>query len=124
MSATVISLLLSLNVAHFLGDFTPLNRWFITAKRYGKPWWLVAGHGTVNGTLFGLMAWIIAGGKAALIAFTIETVTHTLIDLLKGRINQWFPVVEDPAKAIHWTVMGADQMMHQMILIFIVFLCF
>jgi hypothetical protein len=31
-------------------------------------------------------------------------------------------VVEDSTKAIHWTVMGADQLLHQAVLIFIVFM--
>ena len=62
--------------------------------------------------------------KAALLAFTIETVTHTIIDVLKGRINDRFPVVEDTSKPVYWTIMGADQFLHQAVLIFIVSLCF
>ena len=76
-------LLLTLNLAHFLGDFTPLNQWFIAAKQYGKPVWLVACHGAVNGALYGIAAGLFAGLKAALLAFAIETVTHTIIDVLK-----------------------------------------
>jgi hypothetical protein len=60
--------------------------------------------------------------KTALLVFAIETVTHSLIDILKGRINKWFPVVEDQTKALHWAVMGADQLLHQTVLIVIVFL--
>ena len=116
-------LLLALNFAHFLGDYTPLNKWFIKAKQYGKPLYSVAGHGAVNGVLYGLTVWLFVGYKIALSAFFIETVTHTLIDFSKGKINQWFPIVEDRDKQIHWTVMGADQFLHQVVLIFIVFLC-
>lgn len=114
--------MLALNFAHFLGDFTPLNKWFIEAKRYGKPLWLVAGHGAVNGALYGLTVWLFAGYKMALFAFIIEMVTHTLIDFMKGKINKLFPVVEDRTKQIHWTIMGADQYLHQIILILIVYL--
>ena len=121
---TVITLLLALNFAHFLGEFTPLNKWFIEAKRYGKPLWLVAGHGAVNGALYGLAAWLFVGYKLALLAFLIETVTHTLIDFLKGKINQWYPTAEDRTKQIHWTIMGADQFLHHAVLIFIVFFLF
>jgi hypothetical protein len=120
---TILILALVLNLAHFLGDFTPLNRWFIAAKRYGKPLYMVTGHGAVNGTLYGIAVWLIVDLQTAMIAFIVETLTHTLIDVLKGRINQRFPVVDDSTKAIHWTVMGADQMLHQAVLIFIVFLC-
>jgi len=56
-------------------------------------------------------------------AFAIETVSHTLIDVLKGRINRKFPIVEDANRQIHWTIMGVDQLLHQVVLIFIVFLC-
>ena len=119
----MIFLLLALNIAHFFGDFTPLNKWFIAAKQYGKPIWLVASHGTVNGVLYGIAtSWL--GMKAALLAFIIETVTHTLIDVLKGRINKRFPIVEDVRKSYHWVLMGADQLLHQIVLIFIVSLCF
>ena len=117
-------LLLALNLAHFLGDFTPLNKWFIAAKQYGKPVWLVASHGAVNGALYGVAAGLFAGMKAALLAFIIETVSHTIIDVLKGRINKRFPVLQDVGKPGHWIIMGADQFLHQMVLIFIVFLCF
>jgi len=52
-------LFIVLNFAHFLGDFTPLNKWFVEAKRYGSPVYLVAGHGAVNGALYGLAAGLI-----------------------------------------------------------------
>ncbi|MDR0725477.1 MAG: DUF3307 domain-containing protein [Prevotellaceae bacterium] len=119
---TILILVLVLNLAHFFGDFTSLNRWFIVAKRYGKPVYMVAGHGAVNGALYGMAVWLIVDLQTAMIAFSVETLTHTLIDVLKGRINRRFPVVEDSTKAIHWTVMGVDQLLHQMVLIFIVFL--
>jgi hypothetical protein len=122
MENRMIILLFALNFAHFLGDFTPLNRWFIAAKRHGSPAWIVAGHGAVNGALYGIAAWLLAGREAALLAFAVETVSHTLIDILKGRINKLFPAVENPAKAIYRTIMGADQLLHQSVLIFIVYL--
>jgi hypothetical protein len=122
MVLQTLILLISLNLAHFLGDFTPLNKWMLKAKRYGKPVLLVLAHGAVNGTLYLLVALFFVSIETALWVFAIETVTHTLIDVLKGRINQWFPVVEDQTKAIHWAVMGADQLLHQIVLIFIVFL--
>jgi hypothetical protein len=105
---TVFLHLLTLNFAHFLGDFTPLNKWFVAAKRYGKPVELVIGHGVVNGILYGIATWLVVSCNAALFAFVIETVTHTAIDMLKGCINRRSPVVEDNTKAIYWTVMGAD----------------
>jgi hypothetical protein len=121
MNNTVVYIFLALNVAHFLGDFTPLNKWFIEAKHYGKPISLMLAHGAVNGTLYGLAIVCFAGIMPALTAMVIETVTHTLIDVLKGRINKRFPKVGDNTKAIHWTVMGADQLLHQTVLIFIVY---
>jgi hypothetical protein len=119
----MITLLFALNIAHFIGDFTPLNRWFIAAKRYGKPLCPVAAHGAVNGVLYGIAVWLLAGWRPALLAFAIETVSHTLIDILKGRINKLFPAVEDSAGAIYWTAFGADQLLHQTVLIITVYLC-
>jgi hypothetical protein len=118
MNNTVVYIFLALNVAHFLGDFTPLNKWFIEAKRYGNPVSLVLAHGAVNGALYGLAIFCFAGIMPALVASVIETVTHTSIDVLKGHINRWFPKVDDNTNAIHWTVMGADQLLHQTVLIF------
>jgi len=73
--------------------------------------------------LYGVAAGLLIGLRAALLAFIIETVTHTLIDVMKGRINLWFPVVEDAGKPLYWTIMGADQLFHQAVLIFVVSLC-
>jgi len=120
----IYAIFLTLNFAHFLGDFTPLNKWFVEAKRYGKPIGLVAGHGTVNGALYGLVMWLFVDWKTALLAFTIETITHTIIDVAKGRINRRFPIVENANKQIYWTMMGFDQLLHQAVLVFIVFLSF
>ena len=96
----------------------------LNAKRYCKPIAPVAAHGMVNGALYGIVTLLIVGIEAAVIVFAIEAVTHTFIDVMKGRINQWFPVVEDNKKTIYWIVMGADQLLHQIVLIFIVSLYF
>ena len=117
---TIILLIVALNFAHFLGDYTPLNKWFIKAKQYGTPVWLVAGHGVINGSLYGITIWLLIDFKMALLGFIIETASHTIIDVLKGRVNKWFPIVEDNANQIHWIVMGLDQFLHQMVLVFIV----
>jgi hypothetical protein len=79
MTSQITLLFIALNLAHFLGDFTPLNKWFIAAKRYGKPVWTVAGHGAVNGLLYGVAVWLTVDWRAALTAFAVETVTHTAI---------------------------------------------
>jgi hypothetical protein len=124
MFENLITILFTLNVAHFLGDFTPLNRWFIAAKRYGKPWYSVAGHGAVNGVLYGIAVLLLVNWESALLAFAIETVSHTGIDIMKGRINKLFPIVEDNTRPIYWTVMGADQLLHQTVLILITSIIF
>jgi hypothetical protein len=82
----IIILILALNVSHYLGDFTPLNRWFIKAKRYGRPMLPVLGHGAVNGTFYGLTVACFAGIQVTLFAFVVETLTYTVIDVLKGRV--------------------------------------
>jgi hypothetical protein len=56
MSLETLFILILLNIAHFLGDFTPLNKWMIAAKRYGKPTYLVLAHGAVNGALYMIAA--------------------------------------------------------------------
>jgi uncharacterized membrane protein YbaN (DUF454 family) len=115
MTTQTLFLLLTLNFAHFLGDFTPLNKWMLKAKRYGKPVSSVLAHGAVNSALYMLAALFFTDIRMALLVFAIETGTHTATEVLKGRINRWFPVVEDRTKAVHWAVTDADRLLHQVV---------
>ncbi len=45
--------------------------------------------------------------------------SHFLIDVLKGRLNGWFPSLQSPANKIHWIVFGADQFAHALVIIII-----
>jgi len=47
----------------------------------------------------------------------IQTVLHFAIDVLKGRVNKWFPLVQNPAAYPHWYVFGVDQFLHTAVII-------
>lgn len=49
---------------------------------------------------------------SAAIVMAIQTIAHFWIDLLKGKMNKWFPSLQNPANYFHWYVFGADQFLH------------
>jgi hypothetical protein len=52
---------------------------------------------------------------------SFQLVTHFLIDLWKGRMAGWFPKIQSPENKIHWIVFGADQYLHQVVIILMVY---
>ncbi len=51
------------------------------------------------------------------IVFVLQLITHFGIDLLKGKMNYWFPKLQDPANKWHWIVFGFDQYLHSIVII-------
>jgi len=49
--------------------------------------------------------------------FFFQLFTHFCIDVLKGKLNVWFPSLSNPANKGHWYVFGADQLAHQIVII-------
>ena len=60
----------------------------------------------------------------AVVAGLIELISHFIIDIWKGRMNVWFPKLQNPATKLHWYIFGFDQFLHQLVIIFIVYLLF
>jgi hypothetical protein len=115
----LIETLLLLNFCHLLGDFTHLStNWMLNAKRLGKPLFPILIHAYVHATLFFFAVWFIQDIYMAIIAFSIQAPTHFLIDVLKGRMNGWFPKLQDPSNKLHWITFGTDQFGHQVVIIF------
>jgi hypothetical protein len=119
MNSIVIALLV-LNVCHWIGDFTHASRpWMLAAKRTGTPLLPILSHAVVHTLLMAVACFAIWGADAAIIAAAIQLPTHFAIDVLKGRVNVWFPSVQSSAAYPHWYVFGADQFLHQVVIIFI-----
>lgn len=112
-------LLISLFFCHFLADFTPLSTsWMLNAKRLGTPLLPIFAHACVHGILMFIPLIIFLGscwGVVLLVWFQI--LTHFLIDMWKGRMNGWFPVLQSPANKSHWVIFGFDQFLHALVII-------
>lgn len=114
----IVQILIALNLCHFLGDYTHLStNWMLTAKRLGKPLFPILVHAFVHSILMFTAVWIIQDIYMAIVAFCIQLPAHFLIDVLKGRMNGWFPKLQDPTNKWHWVIFGADQTGHQIVII-------
>jgi len=118
--------LLVLFLCHTLADYTPLSTaWMLNAKRFGKPLLPILAHAAVHTLLMGI-ALILLGCEPYKIGccMFLQLATHFGIDVLKGRINGWFPTVQNPANKIHWAVFGFDQYLHAVVIITMVYILF
>lgn len=119
----IVQILIALNFCHFLGDYTHLStNWMLSAKRLGKPLFPILVHAFVHSILMFTAVWIILDIYMALIAFCIQLPTHFLIDVLKGRMNGWFPKLKDPTNKAHWYSFGLDQLLYALVIIYISYL--
>lgn len=110
--------LLILNVCHWAGDFSHLSTaWMLKAKRFGKPVLPILAHAGVHTSLFFIAVFALHGFDKAVLAAAIQLPTHFTIDVLKGKMNVWFPELLSIENKFHWWVFGADQMLHQTVII-------
>ena len=119
----MVTLLILLNVCHFLADYTWLsNSWMLNAKRFGKPLFPIIAHATVHAFLMWIVIrWVFnTDANTSFWLFWLQLSTHFGIDVLKGRMNEWFPPVKSPLNVIHWVVFGGDQLLHQVVIILMV----
>ena len=101
------------------GDFTHLSTaWMLKAKRFGKPLFPILAHAGVHTLLFFIAIFALHGFDKAIIAAATQLSTHFAIDVLKGRMNGWFPKLQSIENKLYWLVLGADQMLHQIVIIF------
>lgn len=108
---------------HWLADFTQLSTpWMLKAKSIGKPLFPIYIHACVHGTLMCIVLLFFAPLKIALMLTAFQIGTHFCIDVLKGKLNVWFPKLADPKNSFHWWIFGLDQMAHQSVIIIMVLL--
>ena len=111
-------LLLSLFVAHWLGDYSPLQTArMLRAKALGRPLLPIAAHAAVHTTLMAAVLLVLVPGPGVGPALVLQAVSHFGIDALKGRLNGWFPALRDPTRQSHWVVFGFDQMLHHAVIV-------
>lgn len=115
-------LLLALFFCHFLADYTHLStNWMLSAKRLGKPLLPILCHASAHGVLMSIPLFIYLGwGPQATTLVLFQTTSHFIIDVWKGRMNGWFPSLQNPANKWHWVVFGFDQFLHALVIILMV----
>jgi hypothetical protein len=120
-------LLAALLAAHFLGDYTPLaSTRMQDAKAVGSPIGPIAAHALIHATLLGLAVALIAqpSVRVVIAAMAIQFWTHLGIDWLRGRLGKTHPDLSDPGRQAFWTALGFDQLLHGLVLVWIVWLVY
>ena len=116
----MIGLLMGLLFCHYLGDFTHLSRpYMLKAKATGRPLGPIFHHANVHGILMWLFVWAVKDFAAGATTYAIVMSSHLWIDVLKGRLNVWYPQLSNPANPWHWYVFGGDQLIHILVIILV-----
>lgn len=115
-------LLISLFFCHFLADYTHLStNWMLSAKRFGKSLFPIISHAAVHATLMGIVLTLFGiRGDILWQLIGFQLITHFLIDVWKGRMNGWFPSLQNPANKWYWIIFGFDQLLHAIVIILMV----
>lgn len=116
------TILILLFACHFLCDFTHLStNWMLAAKRFGKPLFPIFIHASVHAMLMSLVLLFFIGHTDTWVYLVLfQWSTHFLIDVWKGKMNYWFPELQNPANKWHWIVFGFDQFLHAIVIIIMV----
>lgn len=116
-------LLIALFTCHWLADFTWLSRPFmLKAKSSGTPLWPIFIHAFIHACFMGLVLFCFLTPPDTQMMWTklflFQLFSHFFIDILKGKMNVWFPSLRDNTKYPHWVVFGFDQLLHAIVIIF------
>ena len=123
------TILIGLFICHWLADYTHLSTaWMLNAKRFGKPLYPIFCHALTHALLMGIFLRIYFGSwhNQIKIFWILDRIdlciffqlgTHFLVDVWKGRMNGWFPSIQNPANKWHWIVFGFDQLLHAIVII-------
>ncbi len=94
----------------------------LLAKRLGTPLYPIFIHALIHAFLFQIVLFLFVKDITLVGNLSLfELGTHFSIDVLKGRLNGWFPKLSNPANKFHWYVFGLDQFLHQLVIITIVY---
>ncbi len=113
-------ILIGLFFCHFLADYTHLSTaWMLRAKQLGKPFYPILVHALIHAILMLVVLALAFGvsGVKLLELSSFQLVTHFVIDVLKGRMNGWYPALQSPANKWYWIVFGMDQYLHALVII-------
>jgi hypothetical protein len=113
-------LLIALFFCHWLADYTHLSSaWMLNAKRLGKPVFPILVHASVHSFLMGIVLSFFMPANILLYWNLVffQLCSHFLIDVWKGRMNGWFPKLQNPTNKFHWYIFGFDQFLHAFVII-------
>ncbi len=122
MTTQAAWLLAGLFLAHCLGDFSPLATGRMqVAKANGGPMYLIGGHAAVHTVLVAAAVALLARPVWPLVlaAAGIELVTHFMLDAGRARLGHRFPALNDHRDNTFWYALGADQLAHGLVLVWI-----
>lgn len=118
-----MKLLILLFLCHFLADYTHLSvTWMLNAKRKGEPYFPIFCHAGVHALLMALVVKCFSyNWTNTIVVYAFQLSMHFWIDVWKGKMNIWFPSLQNPANKWHWWVFGFDQFLHAVVIILIYF---
>lgn len=113
-------ILIVLFVCHWLADFTHLSTaYMLNAKRLGKPLTPIFAHALVHTLLMtASLALLGVWGYKLAILFAFQLFSHFVIDVWKGKMNDWLPELQNPTNKWHWVLFGYDQLLHALVIVF------
>jgi len=115
-----VYLLIALLVCHYLADFCLTAPVMIRAKADGKKLWPIVLHAAIHAVLMGLCLLVYGTGwRLLLLLMMTELGSHFVIDVSKAHISIQFPYWSDNRHKPYWMLYGFDQLLHQMVVIFI-----
>lgn len=115
----ILLILTALIVKHFLVDFPLQSAYQVQHKgTYGHPGGLL--HATLHGVgTYLVLVWIT---PIALIFAILDSVIHYHIDWIKMQFNRMMNL--SPQDPMFWWALGADQLLHYLTYVVILFLIF
>jgi len=121
----MITLILLLLICHLLADFSPLSTdWMLRAKSKGAPLFPIFVHAGVHAVLMLIVLFFFIPIAFALKLAALQWICHFAIDVCKGKMSVWFPVVANPADKRFWMLFGFDQFLHQLVVLMMAWLSF
>lgn len=112
---TQVNAIMLLLVIHYVADFACQHPWMANNKSKSmKP---LLAHVLVYGSILGTGVFFLYGYSAALAAFIlINTVSHAVVDYNTSRVSSKLFAAKKNYRAFN--IIGIDQLIHQVILIY------
>jgi hypothetical protein len=122
MNIETLNLFLVLGICHIIADYVAVTPTMLAAKRFGTPIFPIINHAAVHSLLMFICLLFFQSDLQIIRLLTIyQLVTHSIIDILKGRCNVWFPSAANNTSKLHWILFGLDQYLHYIVIVTMVY---